>query len=575
MTGPHREHVLLTALGINPQPATYVRDNKTIEAKLAPAALLELLPESERPHRILALCTKEAEKETLPLLREVVEPHCPVEAVGISADVTDEAVQACLTRMAESVPADVDLTVDVTHGLRHTPFLIYVGVLYLTALRGVRLRGAYYGMLRGTTWSRPAGEAAGEQPPTSAFLDLRPLVELPSWFHALRVLADTGSASVMADVVAASAGTDAGQVGAALRALSEAYGWGLPVEHGYLARRFLTEHVESLREVLRAERLPLADGLVDDLVDILREQQLRQDVSGEGWKRQAILDRAELERQAHLIDGYLARRDHQNAIGLMREWLALWAMWRMGIHADWLDYRKRQSAEKRLHEIRRRADRNEPLHPLQAKVGRTWDSLTRLRNHYAHHGLDRREDQSVGPDLDELIATWRETWRRVPELSLDLPPLPKRRILVSPVGTLPGVLYSALRAANPQQVMRCLVICSADTEGPAQEACRAAGYTGQLIFMRLDDPFAGTAEFHQLIKKAKPHLIEASEVYVNVTGGTTLMGVLADRIARVARKHDRPTYPFLLVDRRSPSEQKADPYQEGDVCWLDEAPEER
>ena len=343
MTGPHREHVLLTALGINPQPATYVRDNKTVEAKLAPAALLELLPESERPHRILALCTKEAEKETLPLLREVVEPHCPVEAVGISADVTDEAVQACLTRMAESVPADVDLTVDVTHGLRHMPFLIYVGVLYLTALRRVRLRGAYYGMLRGTTWSRPAGESASEQLQTSLFLDLRPLVELPPGSTRCGCSPTPAAPASWPMSWQRLPGTDAAQVGAALRALSEAYGWGLPVEHGYLARRFLTEHVESLREVLHAERLPLADGLVSDLVGILGEQQLRQDVSGEGWKRQAILDRAELERQAHLIDGYLARRDYRNAIGLMREWLVLWAMWRMGIHADWLDYSKRKS----------------------------------------------------------------------------------------------------------------------------------------------------------------------------------------------------------------------------------------
>lgn len=91
-----RQHVLLTALGINPQPARYARDEKTVEARLAPAALLELLPESERPHRILALCTEEAEQVTLPLLREVVAPHCPVDAVRISADPTDEAAQACL-----------------------------------------------------------------------------------------------------------------------------------------------------------------------------------------------------------------------------------------------------------------------------------------------------------------------------------------------------------------------------------------------------------------------------------------------------------------------------------------------
>src|SRR5690606_36047284 len=366
----------------------YARDEKTVEARLAPAALLELLPESERPHRILALCTEEAEQVTLPLLREVVAPHCPVDAVRISADPTDEAVQACLTRMAESVPAGVDLTVDVTHGLRHMPFLIYVGVLYLTAVRGVNLRGAYYGMLRGTTRNSPAGEVADEQPQTSPFLDLRPLVDLPSWFHALRVLAETGSASVMAKLVADSAAKDAEQVGAAMHTLSETYGWGLPVEHGYLARRFLTENIESFREVLHAERLPLADDLVRDLADVLRAQQLRQDVSGEGWKRRATLNRAELERQAHLIDGYLARQDYPTGFGLMREWLVLWAMWLAGEEEHWLDFNKRRRTGDRLHLLASLAAHGKPLSPEQATIGTVWDHIRRLRNPYAHHGLD-------------------------------------------------------------------------------------------------------------------------------------------------------------------------------------------
>src|SRR5690606_12830864 len=133
----------------------------------------------------------------------------------------------------------------------------------------------------------------------------------------------------------------------------------------------------------------------------------------------------------------------------------------------------RRPAERRLHEIRRRAEWNEPLDPSQAVIARTW-RVTTLRNHYAHHGLDQRVDHSAEDEirrqLDEIVATWHETWRSVPELSLDLPPLPGSRVLVSPVGTRPGVLYSALRAVDPRQVMRCLVICSDNTKSLAEEA---------------------------------------------------------------------------------------------------------
>ena len=46
-----------------------------------------------------------------------------------------------LTTVAEAIPEVADLTVDVTHGLRHFWFLAYVGVLYLAALRRVTVRG--------------------------------------------------------------------------------------------------------------------------------------------------------------------------------------------------------------------------------------------------------------------------------------------------------------------------------------------------------------------------------------------------------------------------------------------------
>src|SRR5690606_33045462 len=102
---------------------------------------------------------------------------------------------------------------------------------------------------------------------------------------------------------------------------SEAYSWGLPIELGHLAGEFLTAQTEPLRRLLRAQRLPLADELVSDLARMLSDQRLRQDVTGETWKATVVLDRAELERQAAIIDGFLARKDYRLAFGLMREWL--------------------------------------------------------------------------------------------------------------------------------------------------------------------------------------------------------------------------------------------------------------
>jgi len=179
---PQREHLLLTVLGTNPKQACYGLEDRKAEAQLAPLALLELLSKSERPNHVLALCTEEAEKDSWPLLKDALEGRCTVELVHVPAGHDPRDLDTFLTNVSQAIPKgrEVELTVDVTHGYRHFSFLTYTAVLYLTALRGVRIRGAYYGLLR--------------RDEVSPFLDLQPLLALPRWFHALQVLRETGSA---------------------------------------------------------------------------------------------------------------------------------------------------------------------------------------------------------------------------------------------------------------------------------------------------------------------------------------------------------------------------------------------
>lgn len=148
-----------------------------------------------------------------------------------------------------------------------------------------------------------------------------------------------------------------------------------------------------------------------------------------------------------------------------------------------------------------------------------------------------------------------------------------QQVLVSPVGLRPGVLYSALLTAGPQQLKRCLVICSAESAEPVARACQAAGYTGDVVLIQLADPFPSVEEINRQATEAVQH-IDADVVFVNITGGTTLMGVLAERIASEARRGHRTVYRFALVDRRPQSEQEADPFRLGEAYWLDESPHE-
>ena len=217
------DHWMLTVLGRNPQPARYVLGECENRCDLAPVALLELLPEAERPNRVLAVCTPEAEKETWPKLQRELPDQYQAELVRIPNGGELDDISEFLKKVTDAIPENVELTVDITHGFRHFSFLTHTSVLYMAALRGIRVRGAYYGMFN------------QDRDAPSPFLNLRPLLELPRWTHALEVLRETGSALPLASLIGATPWRNSqfpNQLSDQLKGLSEAYLSGLPLELG-------------------------------------------------------------------------------------------------------------------------------------------------------------------------------------------------------------------------------------------------------------------------------------------------------------------------------------------------------
>ena len=564
-----RERLLLTVLGTNPQAAIYSLEGREVEAQVAPAALFDLLPETEKPRCALALCTPEAKRESLPLLEQELRGKCKVEAVDVSAGETQEDVNAYLAQVSNAVSGtqNVDLVVDVTHGWRHFSFLTYAAVLYLAALRGVTVRGAYYGLLR----LRRDGP--------SPFLDLRPLLELPRWVHALETLRDTGGAAPMAKILDDSSTQSASKIARELSQFSQGYLSGLPLESGRAAQR-IREQDKPLKKLLKdSHRLPLAGELVEQLDTILEPFALTESVSRNGWKKRVVLSKQELERQASIVDDLLGHGNIAAALGLMREWTVSWATWRLGEESEWLYRKVRTKAANILGAmaaIIKDTELSDALTEKQCSLGDFWSNLSNLRNAYHHHGMRPQSligDKQQERDLCCIQDFWEGTLRSCPDFSLRIGESPGGRVLVSPIGMRPGVLFSALQScrADGGEPAVCLVICSRETEGSIEEAARRAEYTGAIERLLLDDPYGGRSEIESLAKKARRRLIGADEVLVNVTGGTTLMGLAAEELANAARRLACPVRRFGLIDRRPPQQQDAEPYRTGELFRLDSA----
>ena len=561
------EHVLLTVLGTNPSKARYALEDRQTDARIAPIALFNLLPESERPDRVLALCTTEARRDTWPLLENDLGKRCQTEPIDIAGE-TQDGVNTFLQTVTGAIPEDVDLTVDVTHGFRHFSFLTYLAVLYLAALRRVKIRGAYYGMLN-------------PHPTHSPFLDLRPLLDLPRWVHALEVLRETGSTLPIANLLSDGPDSEPARDNVRdLTALSGTYLSGLPLELGWQVRNFLKFRPKPLRRLLRrGHRLPLTDDLVKVLSEIVEPFALADRPRGQGWKNQIRITKSELQRQVRIIDDLLDHGSFATAVGLMREWTVSWVIWRWGDEGDWLSRNVRRDAETRLHAIRAIEGDQElaaSLSDEQRKVGRFWKDLAEVRNAYAHHGMrgdDLVRDRQVEAARNRVLEVWKETLHTCPNYDLSIGDPPGGRVLVTPIGMRPGVLFSAVQACRAHgdrtDPARCLVICSPETEGFIAQATQRANYRGAVELLRFEDAFGGGSDaIRRLTRPARRHFIGITEVLVNVTGGTTLMGLAAEELAGEARSLACAVSRFGLIDRRPPARQDADPYQAGEPFWL-------
>ncbi len=246
-------------------------------------------------------------------------------------------------------------------------------------------------------------------------------------------------------------------------------------------------------------------------------------------------------------------------------------MWRSGRTREWLGYSNRKPFERRLGATAAYVRDDVGIEPTvaQREFGKFWNQLCdELRNAMLHHGM-RPPSMEVPPKSLESV---REYWNRLRRGEVELPEFGggAGRLLISPQGNQPGVLFSALKTVqqSDQPPDRCLVICSGQSAETVTEAARRAGYDGLWEKLVLEDPYGGFSEIDRLVAGARRWLFEADTVLANLTGGTTLMGVLVQQLVEQAQRLDRPVRRFALIDRRPPAEQDAHPYVQSEHHWL-------
>jgi hypothetical protein len=548
---------LITAIGTGDYKlTTYSLGDRSHTTKYAPVALSHLLGLSGARASVLAT-DQAAGPQLEELLAELRQANLAAEAVRVNDGSSPDHFLATLQQLIGLVDESERVILDVTFSLRHLPFAYLAALTYLTSFKGVAIDGIYYGA-RAQLRTGPDGvEIAPIQ-------DLSVLFEATQWYHAVRTARESGDLRPLQRAVdhadraersRTKRPTPMGRLTGPLRGLANSIAAGLPLDAGVHARQVLTalQSVDATTQEATLARLSLRPF----------EEQLEQwAVPTNVTDRASIqLTEPELRRQLRLIRWYADRGNVQEALLLMREWLLSLAFIRMGVASGWLGYGKRKPIEAALNADAERGR----LKIGSSTISSLWARVRDARDKLAHAGTDVQVKLSSAQEVQGWVAEC-EALLAAP---FELAPPGKDRILLSPLGFTPGVLFTAASDQEPDQV---IVLASEQTVSSARVALEAAGMGALPLETRvLADPYGGVEEAKEIAKTLQDKLAEACELVVNLTGGTTAMQLVAEQVAATASRLGIPVKRILLIDRRSPQDQRDNPYVLGEVVELPDA----
>jgi len=197
-------------------------------------------------------------------------------------------------------------------------------------------------------------------------------------------------------------------------------------------------------------------------------------------------------------------------------------------------------------------------------LGSLWAEIRERRNSLAHAGFRPQ----VVPEPSAAVAGLIDRCERLADDDANWRPAPlgrAGRVLVAPLGLSPGALFTAVRGLWPD---RLLVLTSPQARPLLREACERAGWTGEATEHCVADAHNCFSELENVLAWSRATILDAREAAICVTGGTTAMQYLAERVAGDAERFGIPVRRYAAVDRRTLEEQRREPYVPGELLEL-------
>ncbi|HHW39897.1 MAG TPA: TIGR02221 family CRISPR-associated protein [Syntrophomonadaceae bacterium] len=320
--------------------------------------------------------------------------------------------------VADSVPSDSRVILDVTHALRSLPFIVFGVINYLRLTKGVALERIVYGAYD------VRDNSAGDVPSVPVF-DLTMMMELQEWMLGVEDFQNRCEGERLAEL------------------LEEAQGrpWRAAQGRRNELPRQLKEMGECIRDFSRSMRLlrPL-DALASGSRALIRAKNIEQEAVR--WAKPfkhilsrvteeltplavsdvSTLDEKLLKAQLSLIDYFIEKGLIVQAALMEREWVINWLAWCMGLE-KWRSKRERKNIEDALGLavlVFCRKERGMDSLPEWYKqlpeaedLAHLWNDLTNFRNDVAHCAMNENPE-SPETIIRKAKEKVKKLWKLLP-----------------------------------------------------------------------------------------------------------------------------------------------------------------
>ncbi len=546
---------LVTFIGINDYKETYyVLGEKKVHTRYFPVMAAELT----RPKKIMVVKTKEATAKHWNSLREELINRNHTEPIPV--DIPDGKSTIELWDIFNILVREIDegdsMVFDITYSFRSLPLISFLSIAYLKFVKNVNIKALYYG----------AYEAKNDQNESPVF-DLTGFCSLLDWIIGVNSFVKHGSAQEISALLADAQRKAKEEQGPARRELNR---FGTIIEN--VSRALFTnrpfeviaetgklkyytgysEQRELLDRDVREWAVPFG-LLIENIISKFSAFSETNDKS----------DPLNLVSHLDMVRWYVEHNYAPQALSMMRELIISYVI---SSNDQCIGVFQRDIRETIAHKLK--SDRD-------TTIGKLWSQLSGLRNDVIHTGWSKesvRSSHKVMSETLECFAILKEIFNKEKGLSVpvtDLQQTGSTITMITPLGKSPGLLYTALHHVKPDQL---LVITSDEVKKNYLDTIlNKAGYTGEVCVVEVGDPFSGFNELSRIFNQAKEYIegLPFHHLYVNLTGGTTLLQYFVTYVCQAHMDNRLDTITVAMIDRRSINEQHENPYVIGECVIVE------